>query len=157
MQLTSRTLLSLLFISGLATAQTVYRTIDEAGNVAYTDRPPLQVNADRETVETLSLVVSQPKRVIAAPADEAADANEVQAGADALKTEQAMLDRERQAQLNEQRSSNCNTARDRLVKYSQARRIYRDIGDGEREYLSDTELDAEREHAARAVDEWCDG
>jgi len=43
-----------------------------------------------------------------------------------------------------------------VTKYTEARRLYRDVGDGEREYLSDAEVDAERSDSVRAVNEWCD-
>ena len=42
-----------------------------------------------------------------------------------------------------------------MAKYEQARRIYRPGPEGQRIYLTDEELDAERANARRAVGEWC--
>lgn len=135
-------------LAGVAMAQTVYRSVDDQGNVTYTDRPPLQIDASQDQVEALSLQVPQPATTVVRAQ---ADTSTVTADAG-----QPATDSDRQAQLKAQRQANCETARERASKYAQARRIYRDLGDGEREYLSDDELDAEREHAVRAVDEWCD-
>ena len=61
-----------------------------------------------------------------------------------------------QRQAREERASLCESARDRLERYETAHRLYRPLEDGEREYLSDEELDAERAAARQSVDEWCD-
>lgn len=55
----------------------------------------------------------------------------------------------------EERAANCKLAKQRLTKYSESHRMYRDTGDGGREYLSDDELDSARTKAVRSVEEWC--
>ena len=54
-----------------------------------------------------------------------------------------------------QRATNCDQARGRVAAYNTAHRLYRPMPNGEREYLSDDELDAERIRAKQSVDEWC--
>jgi hypothetical protein len=47
-------------------------------------------------------------------------------------------------------------AKDRLSRYSEAHRLYRPGPDGEREYLTSEEIDAERAEAISSVGKWCD-
>lgn len=60
---------------------------------------------------------------------------------------------EKQQQI---RAENCDKAKTRLLSYNTARRLYRPLENGEREYLTDDDLDSERMEAQELVDEWCD-
>jgi hypothetical protein len=68
----------------------------------------------------------------------------------------AAAEAERQRLLAE-RATNCKMSRERVAKYSNAMRLYRPGPNGERVYLTNEELDAERADANRAVDQWCAG
>ena len=135
------------------TAQTVYKSVDEQGNVTYTDRPPLNMpvetvaGLDIDRTDRAGIANQNEESRKQAVADNAAkqmraDDNAEKAGVDAA--------------MKENRAANCEIANERMTKYSEARRLYHDMGDGEREYLSDAELDAERSKAVRSVNEWCD-
>jgi hypothetical protein len=69
--------------------------------------------------------------------------------------EEAMAADERK-EVVAQRAENCRVARDRLSRYSEAHRLYRPGPDGEREYLTSEEIDAERAEAISSVGKWCD-
>jgi len=55
-----------------------------------------------------------------------------------------------------QRAANCKTAQERVNAYNTAHRLYRELGDGEREYLDDDQTDSARADAHNLVNEWCD-
>ena len=133
-------------------AQTVYKSVDEAGTVTFTDRPV--DGQSQEAVKDLDIVATDLGQITAdnAAAAEQAGYDEV---ADEIRETQSQEDKELQAALSDQRAAACRAANARLEKYSNARRLYRELPDGEREYLNDAELDAERADAARAVDELC--
>jgi catalase len=134
-------------------AQNVYKMIDEQGTVIYTDRPP--ANMPVETVAGLDIARTD--------ADGISNQNEEsrkQAAADKaaaqMRATQNAEEAGMKAAVSETRKVNCEEAQKQVTKYSEARRLYRDVGDGEREYLSDAEVDAERSKSVRSVNEWCD-
>jgi hypothetical protein len=128
----------------------VYRAVAPDGTVIYSDRPtgpnaePVGVNAPRPA--------SQP------PADASAGgllaaagrpAQPAQAGASADAAEPSPRE------LAEQRARNCEIARERAESYTGARRLYRELPNGEREYLTDAEINEARARVAADVETWC--
>jgi hypothetical protein len=142
------TILALLGLS-LPAAAEIYQWVDANGHVQYSDRP-------REGA-TLVPVASSPtdpakvrerelrrwEAVTSAERGEQEAREELAARADA------------DADLEAQRKENCSKARRRYAQYSQAHRIYQDLPNGERRYLTDAETTEAREGAAAAVEEWC--
>jgi len=153
--------ISLAMLLGMAVtldlaAQTVYRVVDEAGNVSYSDRPPSTQQPGDRPVEAMRMEIKlTDPATVAANRESAQRAAEDEAIADGVRDQQAVEDAAEAARQAEQRAANCKVAKQRFKKYSEARRLYRDLGDGEREYLSSEQIDSERVSAARSVDEWC--
>ena len=149
---------SVLLVSGMfqaVSAQTaVYKTVDDLGNVAYTDRPAIDMNQSIEVVAGLTTSVTDKSTLDAEKAKADEDDQYLQA-ANNIRETQSDEDAEFQAAVADQKDAACRAANARLSKYEKARRLYRERPDGEREYLNDTELDAERAEAVRAVDELC--
>jgi hypothetical protein len=136
-----------------ATAQTVYKSVDEQGNVTFTDRPP--ANQQVEAVEGLDIQSTDTLLVAAQNSDGQNRAN----AQDAVKQVRREQDGEAagiEAQDAGERAANCEIAQGRFKKYAEARRLYKSTAEGEREYLTDAELDSARENAAMSVEEWCD-
>ena len=125
--------------------------VDANGNVQYSDRP-------REGA-TLVPIASRPTDPAQVRERELkrwesnVQAERQEAAADAERTARAEADEDLEAQ----RKENCSKARRRYAQYSQAHRIYQDLPNGERRYLSDEETTEAREGAAAAVEEWCEG
>jgi hypothetical protein len=126
----------------------VYRQVDADGNVTYSDRP---MGADAETIIIETPPPSTPP-VIAAPPSPGPGAAGSEPDAAPQREPREPTPEERAAE----RAANCDVARERLDRYMMARRLYRSTPDGEREYLSDAEIDAARAEAAADVEEWCD-
>ena len=139
-------LLSLL-IAGQVSATTVYRTVDENGNVQYSDRP--------DGGETQQLTIRAPRAASSAPTRTAAASAPAQdeAAPAGGPTKQQLA--EEAARKAERRAENCEIARDRLERYAISHRLYRPLPNGEREYLSDAEIDEARAKAEADVKEWC--
>ena len=133
-----------LLAAGTLNGAEVYRYVDENGNVAYSDRP---IGQNAETIiVTTSAPIAPPRP--ASPAQPAAAAPE------------ETVERQRREPTPEERAAdraaNCTIARERVERYAISRRLFRPLPDGEREYLSDAEIDEARARAAADVQEWCD-
>jgi hypothetical protein len=146
------TLLGLSLLAGSAMAQTIYRSVDDdTGKVSYSDRPKF---ADEE----IELRV-QPTNRAKVTEQVAANQERYAAAADDRKSaaeEQAMLTEEA-GKVAADRRANCDRAKDQAEQYATARRLYRDLPNGERDYLNDKELTQARVDARRQVDDWCGG
>ena len=94
---------------------------------------------------------------IAANRESAAEDARARDMVDSLTAEQRAEDEAAATREAEERAANCDLAKQRLSRYSNASRLYKSDESGERVYLDDTEIDAERVKAARAVDQWCGG
>lgn len=128
-------------------AAEVYRSVDENGVVVYSDRPEpdserIYVATTRPATTSRSLprATEEPAEPDAAPR---VDGGEIPREPSA---EERAMERER----------NCTVARERAERYRVSRRLYRNLPDGEREYLSDDEIDQARSRADADVARWCD-
>ena len=130
-----------------AFADEVYRSIDENGQVVYSDRP--------DTLSVAELVVINTN----APRAPAGSPLAGRAGEEDESEEQptALIPREgTPEEIAEDRARNCNYARQMQETYSISHRLFRTGADGEREYLTDNELAAARTKAESDVATWCD-
>lgn len=127
-------------------ASEVYRSVSADGTVIYSDRPT------GPNAEPIFLAASRP-----APLPPAAEPRVAPAAAPAAESpasdgaEAARIERE----LAEQRERNCSIARARAENYNAAHRLYRELPNGEREYLDDAQIDEARAQAAADVEAWC--
>ena len=133
-------------------AQTVYKSVDDQGNVIYTDRP--SVDYPVEVVAGLDIALTDSGAIVGQN-DEASKQHAAENVAKQIRQNQDAEKVALQAHANEERAANCEIANQRLTKYSEAHRLYRQTSDGAREYLTDDELDSARTKAARTVDDWC--
>ena len=139
----------LLIFAHLAVAQSVYRWVDPEGTVHYTDRPPSAVPAER-------LGLNYRRTDPAAVAARNASTEEDPVSEPAPEAEPEPQAAEPPPLTREQKQERCQEAKDRASRYATAHRLYREGEDGQREYLSDQELDAERSKAAQSAVEACD-
>jgi Domain of unknown function (DUF4124) len=125
----------------------IYRTVDANGNVRYSDRP------EGEHAERLHIVVPEPTTPPAAPSASEPSSN---AAAQPAASEPETTTRPpTEAEKAEEKARNCSIATERLERYQVSHRLYRSLPDGEREYLSDEEIDQARSKAAAEAEKWC--
>jgi hypothetical protein len=145
-------------LAAVAGAETVYKWVDPAGQIHYTDLPPRQAGArilgvyqqeagtvegeesgdytdEDDTGEPPAQDPESPRTAEPPVSDEAMAA----AQADALKA----------------KVEQCKAAQDRYQRYIDSRRLFRETPDGKRVYLTDQELTEARARAKQAVDDYC--
>lgn len=141
-------ILLLSLVAGTVAAD-VYRSVDENGVVTFSDRPggadtELIIVATRPATPAPDAAAARPATPDSAPEPEADAAGPAAA-------EEAPSPQE----VAEERRRNCEIAMERIDRYSRARRLYRALPDGEREYLSDEDTAAARADAQADVATWC--
>lgn len=127
----------------------VYRSFAADGTVVYSDRPH---GAESEPIQIVGQLTARAR-------DAAAQQPQQPAAPPGARSEPLVAEIEREPtaeELRELRAQNCTVARERNLTYAASRRLYRSLPDGEREYLSDAEIDAARAQAAADVETWCD-
>ncbi len=138
--------------AGAADEGTVYLWVDKDGTPHYQDRPPEGAGSAQELNLRYRLTDAP---AVAAAAKSRAETREVAQ----LREQQQAEDQANEAADREkvltEREKGCAAARERLQKYETAHRLYKPGPDGQRNYLSDEEIDAARLEARRTVEEWC--
>lgn len=139
-------------VAGSAIASDIYRYTDEDGNVHYVDRPSgadteqrVAIASKRSTSSASTSRSAQPQSNAAATAEQTAEA------------EQPAARKTRAEKIAEQkeREERCQSFRAKLETMVTSRRLYREGEDGERDYLSDAEIDEARAKAQELVEENC--
>ncbi len=127
-----------LALAPLAAAQAdVYRWVDASGEEHYSDRPVEGAELVRTTSPRPPGPASAPPRAVAT-----ASAAAISPAGDTLASRDA--ERAVAKDLAAQRAKDCTEAKARYEKSLQARRIFRTLENGEREFLSDAEADKVR-------------
>lgn len=139
-------LLLLAFASATAQAEEIYRTVQPDGTVVFSDRP---ISADSQQVRVRTSSSEQERaRATRSPAPAAAPSDRRVGNEDA----ELAAAREEQARL---RAAACADARRRLEVYETSPRLFEELPDGGRRYLSDEEIVQARLEARRAVNTFC--
>ncbi|HUQ27320.1 MAG TPA: DUF4124 domain-containing protein [Usitatibacter sp.] len=136
-----------LALAPLASAQ-LYKYVDKNGKTVYTDQPP--ADADPKHVNIPSSATGGP----GAPAKSAVQQDkELQKGRDKLKESEKKSDETiARAKADEER---CRSAKTAHEHYAQGGRISKYNEKGERVFLGDAEIDAERERSRQKMEEVC--
>ena len=147
-------LISLLGIAVLV-AQTspageIYKWTDENGNVHYEDRPSGAPSEERV------LLTSRPTNPAAVEAQRASvtERRDSLAETRAAAAEMEQAEEQQRAEARE-REERCATYRQRLERFVQSRRLYREDENGERVYLNDEEMREARQKVQQQVEEYC--
>jgi hypothetical protein len=138
---------ALMVWSAMASA-VVYKWVDAQGKIQYGDRPPDGVHAD--VVELLGTHVAHPAAPSPARAPSSAPKTAASGEPATQDTKKAVAQ-----DVAESREKQCADAQDRYKKLIEGRRLYKTGADGERQYLTSDEIDAERLNAKRDVDSVC--
>ncbi|MGQ0385174.1 MAG: DUF4124 domain-containing protein [Gammaproteobacteria bacterium] len=147
-------------VAAAQTVETVYKWVDSAGQVHYTDLPPRQAGAR-------ILGVFHQAGVVDEESDEGFDdegnGNEGDDGTSqppsgSPRTAEPPVSRQAmQAAQNDAAKAKveqCKAAQDRYQRYIESRRLFREEN-GKRVYLTDQELNEARARAKQAVDDYC--
>lgn len=135
-----------LLLANTLLAAEVYRQVNPDGTVSYSDRPV------SDNAETITINTRAPAPL---PTQSAAESDSAPAASEAAPEAEPEPTQPTPEQVAAERAANCAAARERNDRYQMSRRLYRALPNGEREYLSDAELDAARAGAAADVEQWC--
>ena len=132
-----------------AAAGEIYMWTDADGNTQYGDRPA-------EGSVRLTAIESHgtDNGRVSANTQARLDRQEVAEEEKTARRAQEASEQELRAQA-EERAGQCKTYRGRLEKLITSRRLYRDLGNGEREYLAEEEMTAARAKVQSQVEEYC--
>ncbi|MFO7304370.1 MAG: DUF4124 domain-containing protein [Gammaproteobacteria bacterium] len=128
----------------------VYRYTDAQGNVHYTDKPAT-LPAERVDIQ------SRRTDVVALQARQQEELQRMNAAEEARRqaaTQRAEQRRAAEAEAAD-KAEQCKKARERYDTYMSAQRLYEQLPNGERRYLTDAELDAARASAKASMDVLC--
>ena len=138
-------MMSLLLLAGSAAAEEVFVTYQD-GQPVYTDRP---ISPESRPV-SLRTAPTNPDEV----AEQQASLEEWEEGRRRRAADEALV-----AGLSEEeaaeRLAQCEAARQRAETYSTAQRLYEELPNGGRRYLSDEELTQAREEARQDIVRFC--
>jgi hypothetical protein len=139
---------TLLLLAASVPAAEVYRWVDEQGKVHYGEHPPPGVkDASRVKVQPPATAASDATTAAAdAPATAAADPADPAANQDAVAQEAVAL-----------RQQRCNTAREQLKKYDEARFMVTKDDAGQQRRATLEEEAAERLRVKREIEQNCGG
>jgi hypothetical protein len=148
-------------VAAVAGAETVYKWVDGAGQIHYTDLPPSQSGA-----RILGVYQKEAGTIDEEGAGEDSGEGFEEDGSDAppeepsgaLTTGEPPVSSEAmaaaQADAEKARVLNCKAAQDRYQLYIQSRRLFREVN-GKRVYLTDAELTEARARAKQDVTDFC--
>ena len=143
------TLIVSIGICGFANANEIYKWTDDDGNVHYTDTPvsePSQL-VNIQSRPTNAKQVAQQTAAVQTQQETSAERKEARAEAE---TERLQV-----AAQTQDRAEKCNMYKQRLSRFVQSRRLYKEDENGERVYLDDGETQAAREKTQQQVQEFC--
>ena len=149
-------------IGAIAAADTLYKWVDGAGQIHYTDLPPHQSDA-----RVLGVYQQESGDVDDSgygdgngyPDDSGEDEASPDAPGEAPRTPEPPVSDEAMAAAEadalKAKVEQCKAAQDRYQRYLESRRLFRETADGKRVYLTDKELAEARGRAKQAVDDYC--
>jgi hypothetical protein len=138
-----------LVATGVCAAGEIYKWTDENGNVHYQDRPTGDANLERVDIVSRDTDRSVVQARLDASREARESAEEAAAEAEPEKTREEL----RMEQL--AREDKCQSYRDKLDTFLNARRMYRETENGEREYLDDEQQLEARAKVEEKIAEYC--
>lgn len=143
----------------MAAADVVYKWVDPQGRVHYSDRPPTgegKLLSIEQTAYSQHHSSGVERTPTPPPPPPAATANAANSSSGAPGSD-AQLKQKVAADVDAAQAGNCKKAQERYEQYTHFRHLYKEGANGERVYLTDAQLDAERLSAKRELDELCSG
>jgi len=132
-----------LALAQAASAQ-LYKYVDKDGKTVYSDQPPANTDSKQINVQTGT---SAPTQVPKSAVERDKEAQKARDEANKKSADAAKAAALKDAQ--------CEAARQNLAQYTNGGRMQRTLPNGDREFLSDDEIDAGREKAQKQVDDIC--
>jgi hypothetical protein len=138
-------------LAPVAMAQ-LYKYVDKDGKTVYSDQPPANLDSKQLNIQSGTSSSTPAATAAAAPKTAVERDREMQKSRDAVREGAKKADEGvKKAQADEER---CQGARGAYQQYADGGRMHKYVN-GERVYLGDDEMAAEKERARREMDEAC--
>jgi hypothetical protein len=138
-----------LLFSGTTVASEIYKWTDDDGNAHYEDRPIAGASIERLDIASRNTDNSAIQARQRAEAETRAAARQV-----AAEAPKEMSKREVRAEQ-EKRAEQCQTYRDRLERFSNSQRLFKEGADGEREYLDEAQKVEAHNRVQQQINDYC--
>lgn len=138
-------------VISVASGAEIYKWTDENGSVHYTDKP-ISEQAEHMAIRSRPTDNDQVQAQVQARLEKAMTAAEADAAAALANPQPTKEELREQAR---ERAARCDTYKERLTNFVQARHLYREDDDGGRVYLDETEMQAARDRVQKQVEENC--
>ena len=135
--------------STAAVAGEIYKWTDDEGNVHYEDRPT------GEEVERVAIASNRTSNSAVRASVDARRARQTAREDANAQREEDQRKADEVAKIAAEREQKCQDSRDRMENYLQARRLYREDENGEREYLDDSQVMEARSKAQEDIQAYC--
>jgi len=136
--------LALVLAFAQAASAQLYKYVDKDGKTVYSDQPPANADSKQINVQTGTSTTTQAPKSAVERDKEAQKARDEAAKKSADAAKASAL-----------RDAQCEAARQNLAQYANGGRMQRTLPNGDREFLSDEEIDSGREKAQKQVDDVC--
>jgi len=133
-------------LSPVAVAQ-LYKYVDKDGKVHYTDQPPSSVDPKTMKVQSAPTPGAVPEK---SALERAKDEEKAKA-----KGKEDPKKAEQMAKEAAAKKERCASSTARFQQFSEGGRIYKVLPSGERAFMEDSEMEAERDKAKKVMDESC--
>jgi hypothetical protein len=136
-----------------AWSQQLYKWLDDAGKVHYSDQPPPETAKSKKTLELPRPSASAKGSSASAPKSTADLDMEFRK----RRVQQAEAEQKgkKEAEANAEKQRNCQESRNRLASLEHGGRITRYGPNGEQQFLTDEEIGREIVAQRKTVDSWC--
>ena len=141
-----------LAIAPFASAQ-LYKYVDKDGKTVYSDQPPANIDSKQLNVRSGTAAATPSANVTDAPKSYVDRDKDLQKGREERR--ESAKKAEDAAKVAQQKEDNCIQARGAYQQYADGGRIHKYNAQGERVYLGDEEMEAEKVRSKREMDEAC--
>ena len=131
-----------------ATAQQLYKYVDKDGRTVYSDQPP-------PNVASKAIGAPPPPPSTAPAAAKSAVERDKELEKSRKEAREKVEKADKAAKANEERERACTQAKASYQTFAEGGRVYKVDEKGERVYMDDADLAAEKEKARTAMDEAC--
>jgi hypothetical protein len=139
-----------------AFAQQMYKWVDEAGKVHYSDQPPPETAKSGKKLDIRAAPVGAPGKTAAAPAGAKSPTDlDMEFRKRQLQKAEGEQKGKKEAELNAEKQKNCTEAKNRLATLERGGRVAKYGPNGETLYLSDEEIAREAVSQRKVADSWC--
>jgi hypothetical protein len=153
-----RLVVSLAFVlaASPAFAQQLYKWVDEAGKVHYSDQPPPETAKSGKKLDIRAARAGTTGSSAAAPAGAKSPADlDMDFRKRQLQKSEGEQKAKKEAEANAEKQKNCTEAKNRLASLERGGRVAKYGPNGETVYLSDEEIAKEAVSQRKVVESWC--